>query len=80
MATVTVKNIPDDIYEKLKKNASTHRRSINNEIIYCIENAVISKQVEPEQFIARIEAFHKDRPSPVVSDDLLQEYKRTGRS
>ena len=37
MATITVKNIPNDLYKKLKETASSHRRSINNEVIYYID-------------------------------------------
>ena len=37
MATVTFKNIPDDLYEKLKQSASTHHRSVNSELIHCLE-------------------------------------------
>ena len=33
MPTITVKNIPSDIYEKLKKSAEISHRSINSEII-----------------------------------------------
>ena len=37
MATVTFKNIPDDLYEKLKQAASTHHRSVSSELIHCLE-------------------------------------------
>ncbi|MAL95517.1 MAG: DNA-binding protein [Haliea sp.] len=37
MATVTFKNIPDDLYEKLKQAASAHHRSVNSELIHCLE-------------------------------------------
>ncbi|MEM7535821.1 MAG: DNA-binding protein [Chloroflexota bacterium] len=40
MATITIKNIPDKLYELLKASAKTNRRSINNEIIICIEERV----------------------------------------
>lgn len=37
MATVTFKNIPDDLYEQLKQSASAHHRSINSELIHRLE-------------------------------------------
>lgn len=37
MATVTLKNIPDDLYEQLKLAANAHHRSINSELIHCLE-------------------------------------------
>ena len=39
MATVTFKNIPDDLYEQLKLAAIAHHRSVNSELIYCLEKA-----------------------------------------
>ncbi len=37
MANVTLKNIPDDLYEQLKQAANAHHRSINSELIHCLE-------------------------------------------
>ncbi|MDT8427406.1 MAG: Arc family DNA-binding protein [Pseudomonadales bacterium] len=37
MATVTFKNIPDELYEQLKQAANAHHRSVNSELIYCLE-------------------------------------------
>ncbi len=36
MATITVKNIPGDLYEHLKERAQAHRRSLNSEVIVCL--------------------------------------------
>ena len=33
MATLTLKNVPDDLYQKLKAQAVAHRRSLNQEAI-----------------------------------------------
>ena len=75
MATITVKNIPEDLYEKLKGTAKSHRRSINNEVIYCIENTIRSKKIDPLKFIAQIEDFYKNLDLPILTDDKLKEYK-----
>jgi plasmid stability protein len=32
MATLTIKNIPDDVYEQLKQRTARHRRSVNREL------------------------------------------------
>ena len=79
MATITVKNIPDDLYEELKNTAYIHRRSINNEVIHCIENAIKSIKIDPNEFIFRIENFHKSSKMPFLTDDMLKEYKESGR-
>ncbi len=41
MASLTIKNIPDDLYEHLKQAANAHHRSIDNELIHCLERALL---------------------------------------
>ncbi len=41
MPAITVKNIPDPIYENLKLAAQAHHRSINSEIIACLEKELM---------------------------------------
>ena len=43
MASITIKNIPDELYTRLKKRASLNHRSINGEVIYCLEDALSPK-------------------------------------
>jgi len=47
MPTITVKNIPDELYERLKEVASANRRSINSEIIISIEHHVGANRIVP---------------------------------
>jgi plasmid stability protein len=42
MASVTVKNIPDDLYEQSKQAANAHHRSVNGELIYCLDTDEIN--------------------------------------
>ena len=81
MDTITIKNIPNDLYIKLKATASLNRRSINNEVIYCIENMITSRKVNPRDFIAQIDNFYKNINNiiPPLTDDKLKEYKEFGR-
>ena len=43
MPAITVKNIPDDLYENLKLAAQVNHRSINSEIIACLEKELLLK-------------------------------------
>ncbi|MBD3385255.1 DNA-binding protein [candidate division KSB1 bacterium] len=79
MATITVKNIPNELYLKLKATASFNRRSINNEVIYCIENMIKSRKVNPDDFISQIENFYQNIDVPYLTDEKLKEYKEFGR-
>jgi len=79
MATITVKNIPNELYLKLKTTASFNRRSINNEVIYCIENMIQSRKVNPDDFINQIDNFYKNIDVPSLTDEKLEKYKKFGR-
>ena len=77
--TFTVKNIPADIYEKLKESAALNRRSINSEILVCIEKAVSSQLVDPELVIKRARILREKTRLYTVSAEEITEAKNTGR-
>jgi len=52
-ATITLKNIPDEIYESLKNAADAHHRSINSEAIACLERVLLPSKISNEEQIAR---------------------------
>lgn len=79
MATITLKNIPDDLYEKLKQRAIEHHRSVNSEVIVCLERAVQSGRVDPESFLPKLEALHKRIALPALAEKFLREAKNEGR-
>ena len=51
--TVTLKNVPDHLYERLKAAARAHHRSINGEAIACLERVLMPAPVDAEERIAR---------------------------
>jgi len=54
MATLTVKNVPEDLVRRLKTQAAAHRRSLNQEVITCLEQRV--ERTDPERLLAEIDA------------------------
>ena len=46
MATLTLKNVPDDLHRRLKARAEQNHRSLNREAIRCLE-ASVRLDVEP---------------------------------
>lgn len=51
--TLTLKNIPDDVYDRLKRAAVMHRRSLNSEAIVCLESVLLPTKTRPSERIAR---------------------------
>jgi plasmid stability protein len=52
-ANLTLKNIPDKIYASLKAAAENHHRSLNSEIIACLERVLMPHRVGPEERLER---------------------------
>ncbi len=51
--TLTLKNIPDEIYARLKTAAALHRRSLNSEAILCLETVLAPGSITPGERLAR---------------------------
>ena len=79
MATVTVKNIPDGLYGRLKTVAEINRRSINSEIIVCIENAVTSCRINPDKALENARRLRQLTASHRISDEEFNQAKAEGR-
>ena len=79
MATFTVKNIPDELYERLKSVAEMNRRSINSEIIMCIENTVISRRINPDEVLENARQLRQLTAGHLISDEKFNQAKAAGR-
>lgn len=79
MATFTIKNIPDDLYEKLKQNAEENRRSINSEFIVCLERALLAPKLNIATTLTRIRKVRKKTPNFLLTDKELLKAKGDGR-
>lgn len=76
MATLTVKNIPTELYERLKASAAEHRRSLNSEILVCLERALFSERLDPATQLARADALRERAALTPVDDALIGEARR----
>ena len=79
MPTITVKNIPDKLYERLKQSAESNRRSINSEIIVCIERAVSTRPVDVAAVLARARRLREKTAAHPISNEELTRAKVAGR-
>jgi plasmid stability protein len=77
--TITLKNIPDELYERLKQSAAEHRRSLNSEMIVHLEQALLSARGDPDAFLARVEARRKRLALPRLNERRLKAIKSAGR-
>jgi plasmid stability protein len=70
MATFTVKNIPDDLLGRVRAAAEMHRRSINGEILVCLERAFGAPMPPAEVIRLARELRQGFQGQPLDLDDL----------
>ena len=78
MPTLTIRGMPPELHEKLKKRAERHRRSMNNEAIAILERVLKPSRMSAEEAIARAEEVN-DRIGKTFPD-IVNEAKRKGRA
>lgn len=74
--TLTLKNIPDEVYERLKASAEAHRRSLNSEAITCLESVLLSGHVAAEERLARARALRDSLPKARFRVQDIDAFKR----
>ena len=79
MATMTIKNLPEELYDALKGQAERHRRSINSEAIVCLERALRSSRIAPELLVTQARELRARTADLYVTDDQLRSARDEGR-
>jgi plasmid stability protein len=78
MATLTLKNIPDELHALLRESAERNRRSLNSEILIRLESAFTAPVVDPRAHARELKAFTDAQP--FVDHALVDRFKRYGRT
>jgi plasmid stability protein len=79
MTTFTLKGIPDDLYERLKRRAAENRRSINGEMLICLEEALLGGRVNQVEMLAKVDAVRERLNMRPYTQAALNAAKRRGR-
>ena len=77
--TLTLKNIPDAIYDRLKAAAQTNRRSMNSEVIVCLESVLLPIQVTTSVRLARAQELRAALPQVKFKASDIDRLKHLGR-
>jgi antitoxin FitA len=79
MATLTIKNLPDELYAELTRTAKRHRRSINSEAIVQLETSLRKRDVDVEAELKEIRSNREKITGVWLTDDSLDHAKNEGR-
>lgn len=78
--TLTLKNIPNEVYMRLKDSAAAHRRSLNSEAIICLESVLVRNKISPAERLARARALRSGLQKKAFRTNDLEKLKRIGRA
>ena len=80
MASITIKNIDPELYERLKLQAAEHRRSINNEVIVCIERSLLRyPTADSDEVLRRAQTAREMTAGYRITNEEIDRIKREGR-
>ena len=79
MPALTIKNIPDDVYNALKDNAKQQHRSINSEVIMCLKRSLLPKLISPEERLSTIRALRSQVKSGAITAEDIDQAINEGR-
>lgn len=79
MAAITIKNIPDDLYAHLKQAANAHHRSVNSELIACLEKVLLPNKASPSERLNTARVLRSRVGVDLLSTGEIEDAKREGR-
>lgn len=77
MASLTLKDIPKRLHQRLKDRAARHRRSLSQEALACLEQATAAEPVDAEALLRRARA-ERAHVKPIRQRDV-DDWIREGR-
>ena len=79
MPAITLKNIPDSLYAQLKTAANVHHRSLNSEILYCVERTLGTHKLNVSEHIEMARKLRAKTAQHNLTDQELNDFKNEGR-
>jgi len=80
MAALTLRNIPDDLYQSLKEKALNHHRSLNKEVVYLLEKVLQDDPGDDATWLLQARELRSSLAEmPPLDDSMLQQAKNEGR-
>ena len=81
MATLTIKNLPDEIYTALTRTAKKHRRSINSEAIVRLERSLESAAPDIDETVKEIRRSRELMKAKGIwlTNEIIELAKNEGR-
>ena len=77
---LTLKGVPDEVYERLKQSATVNHRSLNSEIISRLEAQVLPRRTTAQEHLIAIRSTRERLAMGAFDHADFDRFKREGRS
>jgi antitoxin FitA len=72
MPSLTIKEIPEQLLEQLRRRAAHHRHSINREVILCLGRATELPILEPNRWLVDADRLRARLDLPPLNAQVLR--------
>lgn len=72
MATLHVRNVPDDLYTRIRERADSSNRSLSAEVVVLLTSALDGTKPTPREVLADIRRRRFFRPSEAGAPDVTE--------
>ena len=79
MVTLTIKNIPEPLYEQIKARAKRNHHSINGEILFILEQATSLPPIDVQVTLERARKVRELTANYTVTADEIEKMINDGR-
>ncbi|MFV1994851.1 MAG: Arc family DNA-binding protein [Verrucomicrobiales bacterium] len=70
MATLTLKDLPEELHQRLRERAEAHGRSLNKEIITSLEQMTSPRRLGVSEYLSRVERVRDQIDFEVTLDEI----------
>ena len=79
MPSLTIKNLPDELYDELKQAAEQEHRSINSEVIVRLKRSLFPEKASPVAKLEKIRAIRSQIKPGILNEDEIEQAINEGR-
>lgn len=79
MPSLTLKAIPEQLIDELRRSAARHRRSLNSEVLIRLERSLHGGAVDTAAVLTRVRELRSRRSLPPLTDELIASARADGR-
>lgn len=79
MVTLTIKNVPEQVYERIKMQAKNNHRSINGEILSILEQAIAIPPIDVQETLKRARKVRELTAHYTITANEIEKMIREGR-